>query len=260
MLKKLAKFLSFGIVATGLGFASAAAIVALGAWLGWDPAVVKQLQLEVGGAVFAAGMAADAYFDIGGSVLRKVALREQAYALQDAGRMPSYKALSRYVQASFLLGRVRSGLGAASAVAGNSEQEQDLIDAIENALPLIKHTSKGQLPLNEIVLDDAQRTWFVDLCYRAVAAVRAANRQKRTRWFRKNLPLPEKEVAVELMKLLLDEYSGRWILTSPLGQSAQKEEDAEKLRAQELLKQFRAEMGMESPPAGDKTLGRKIPV
>jgi phage shock protein A len=41
------------------------------------------------------------------------------------------------------------------------------------------------------------------------------------------------------------------------------EEDAEKIRAQELLKQFKQEMGMESPAAGeggDKTLGKKVGV
>ena len=41
------------------------------------------------------------------------------------------------------------------------------------------------------------------------------------------------------------------------------EEDAEKIRAQELLKQFKQEMGMESPSAdagGDKTLGKKVGV
>ena len=42
------------------------------------------------------------------------------------------------------------------------------------------------------------------------------------------------------------------------------EEEAEKIRAQEMLKQFKSEMGMESPaPAsaeGDKTLGKKVGV
>jgi phage shock protein A len=42
------------------------------------------------------------------------------------------------------------------------------------------------------------------------------------------------------------------------------EEDAEKIRAQEMLKQFKQEMGMEAPasePAGaDKTLGKKVGV
>ena len=42
------------------------------------------------------------------------------------------------------------------------------------------------------------------------------------------------------------------------------EEDAEKIRAQELLKQFKTEMGMDAPPAeaagGDKTLGKKVGV
>ena len=42
------------------------------------------------------------------------------------------------------------------------------------------------------------------------------------------------------------------------------EEDAEKIRAQELLKQFKQEMGMESsaatPEGGDKTLGKKVGV
>jgi len=42
------------------------------------------------------------------------------------------------------------------------------------------------------------------------------------------------------------------------------EEEAEKLRAQEMLKQFKQEMGMESPAAepagGDKTLGKKVGV
>ena len=42
------------------------------------------------------------------------------------------------------------------------------------------------------------------------------------------------------------------------------EEDAEKIRAQELLKQFKAEMGMEAAPpdaaGGDKTLGKKVGV
>ena len=43
------------------------------------------------------------------------------------------------------------------------------------------------------------------------------------------------------------------------------EEDAEKIRAQELLKQFKQEMGMEAAPAatpegGDKTLGKKVGV
>lgn len=42
------------------------------------------------------------------------------------------------------------------------------------------------------------------------------------------------------------------------------EEEAEKIRAQEMLKQFKQEMGMESPAAepaaGDKTLGKKVGV
>jgi phage shock protein A len=42
------------------------------------------------------------------------------------------------------------------------------------------------------------------------------------------------------------------------------EEDAEKIRAQELLKQFKQEMGMEAPAGapegGDKTLGKKVGV
>ncbi|MBS2023863.1 MAG: PspA/IM30 family protein [Deltaproteobacteria bacterium] len=41
------------------------------------------------------------------------------------------------------------------------------------------------------------------------------------------------------------------------------EEDAEKIRAQELLKQFKSEMGMDAAPAdagGDKTLGKKVGV
>lgn len=43
------------------------------------------------------------------------------------------------------------------------------------------------------------------------------------------------------------------------------EEEAEKIRAQELLKQFKAEMGMDAAPAadaagGDKTLGKKVGV
>jgi phage shock protein A len=42
------------------------------------------------------------------------------------------------------------------------------------------------------------------------------------------------------------------------------EEEAEKLRAQEMLKQFKQEMGMEAPAAspegGDKTLGKKVGV
>ena len=41
------------------------------------------------------------------------------------------------------------------------------------------------------------------------------------------------------------------------------EEEAEKLRAQEMLKQFKQEMGMESPgeaAGGDKTLGKKVGV
>ena len=42
------------------------------------------------------------------------------------------------------------------------------------------------------------------------------------------------------------------------------EEDAEKIRAQEMLKQFKQEMGMESPAAApegsDKTLGKKVGV
>ena len=46
--------------------------------------------------------------------------------------------------------------------------------------------------------------------------------------------------------------------------SAQIEQDAEKIRAQELLKQFKAEMGMDAaaPAAaeGDKTLGKKVGV
>ena len=45
---------------------------------------------------------------------------------------------------------------------------------------------------------------------------------------------------------------------------AQIEQDAEKIRAQELLKQFKAEMGMDAaaPAAaeGDKTLGKKVGV
>jgi len=49
-------------------------------------------------------------------------------------------------------------------------------------------------------------------------------------------------------------------------QGMQIEQDAEKIRAQELLKQFKAEMGMEAAPAeqpgggGDKTLGKKAGV
>jgi phage shock protein A len=45
---------------------------------------------------------------------------------------------------------------------------------------------------------------------------------------------------------------------------AQIEQDAEKIRAQELLKQFKAEMGLDAPAAapaeGDKTLGKKVGV
>ena len=45
---------------------------------------------------------------------------------------------------------------------------------------------------------------------------------------------------------------------------AQIEQDAEKIRAQEMLKQFKIEMGMEAPAGGeaggDKTLGKKVGV
>jgi phage shock protein A len=50
-------------------------------------------------------------------------------------------------------------------------------------------------------------------------------------------------------------------------QSVQIEEDAEKIRAQELVKQFKAEMGITSPapvsdlsPEGEKTIGKKVEV
>jgi phage shock protein A len=46
-------------------------------------------------------------------------------------------------------------------------------------------------------------------------------------------------------------------------QGMQIEQEAEKIRATELLKQFKQEMGMDSPaaePAGDKTLGKKVGV
>ena len=49
-------------------------------------------------------------------------------------------------------------------------------------------------------------------------------------------------------------------------QALQIEEDAEKLQAQELVKQFKMEMGLASPasvselPAGEKTIGKKVEV
>jgi phage shock protein A len=47
-------------------------------------------------------------------------------------------------------------------------------------------------------------------------------------------------------------------------QGVQIEAEAEKIRANELLKQFKQEMGMESPAGdasgGDKTLGKKVGV
>jgi phage shock protein A len=46
-------------------------------------------------------------------------------------------------------------------------------------------------------------------------------------------------------------------------QGMQIEQEAEKIRANELLKQFKQEMGMEAPSTdagGDKTLGKKVGV
>jgi phage shock protein A len=53
-------------------------------------------------------------------------------------------------------------------------------------------------------------------------------------------------------------------LTNVDTQGMKIEEEAEKIRANELLKQFKQEMGMEAPAAesggGDKTLGKKVGV